>query len=140
MQITSYDANLRFFFFFFWKNLQFTWLFNIQSHYQCVFSLNLKIYRILRFTIWCYDLQSHLPLTILCRIPILTTLHTIHTEMVPRSFANVSEKSWIFLTVAARNCSIPREYLLLSVFFPRSHCWKAEKNAVRCFQFLTVPE
>lgn len=66
--------------------------------------------------------------------------HPIHTEMVPRSFANVPEKSWISLTGAARNSSIPREYLLLSVFFPRSHCRKAEKNAVWCFQFLTVPD
>ena len=38
------------------------------------FALNLKICRILRFTIRSYDLRSHLPSTILHRIPILTTL------------------------------------------------------------------
>ena len=38
------------------------------------FALNLKICRILRFTIRSYDLRSHLPSMILRRIPILTTL------------------------------------------------------------------
>ena len=38
------------------------------------FALNLKICRILRFTIRSYDLRSHLPSTIPHRIPILTTL------------------------------------------------------------------
>ena len=54
MQIASYDAN----FCFFMDNSQFTLLFNIQSHYQCVFFFkfeNMKDFTIydliLRFTI-----------------------------------------------------------------------------------------
>ena len=71
MQITSYDANLSFFY---------GWIYNLQDYsiYNVIinvfFALNLKIYRIIRFTIWSYDLQSHLLSTILHRIPILTTL------------------------------------------------------------------
>ena len=38
------------------------------------FALNLKICRILQFTIWSYNLRSHLLSTILRKIPILTTL------------------------------------------------------------------
>ena len=38
------------------------------------FALNLKICRILLFTIRFYDLRSHLPSMILCRISILTTM------------------------------------------------------------------
>ena len=39
----------------------------------CFFTLNLKIYKILQSTIRSFDPQSHLPPTIQCRIPILTT-------------------------------------------------------------------
>ena len=42
------------------------------------FALNLKICKILRFTIQSYNLRSHLPSTILCRISILTTLVVGH--------------------------------------------------------------
>ena len=44
----------------------------------CFFALNLKICRILRFMIRSYDLQSHLPSMILCKILILTTLIRRH--------------------------------------------------------------
>ena len=73
VQIISYDANLSFFY---------RWIYNLRDYstYKVIinvfFALNLKIYRILRFTIRSYDLQSHLPSTILCRILILTTLNS----------------------------------------------------------------
>ena len=71
MQITSYDANLSFFY---------RWIYNLRDYstYKVIinvfFALNLKICRILLFMIRSYDLRSHLPSTILHRIPILTTL------------------------------------------------------------------
>ena len=74
MQITSYDANLNFFY---------RWIFNLcdYSTYKVIinvfFALNLKICRNLRFTIQSYNLQSHLPLTILRKIPILRVLALI---------------------------------------------------------------
>ena len=74
MQITSYDANLNFFY---------RWIFNLcnYSTYKAIinvyFALNLKICKMLRFTIWSYDLWFHLLSTILRRIPILTTLALI---------------------------------------------------------------
>ena len=53
-----------------------------------LFVLNMKICRILRFTIRSYDLRSHLPLTILCKIPILTTLTTRKKNMrQPRKYS-----------------------------------------------------
>ena len=75
MQITSHDANLSFFFII----IFYGWIYNLHNYstYRVIinafFALNLKIYKILQFTIRSYDLQSHLPSTILCRIPILTT-------------------------------------------------------------------
>ena len=71
MQITSYDANLSFFY---------GWIYNLCDYliYKAIinmfFALNMKICRILRFMIRSYDLRSHLPSTILRKIPIWTTL------------------------------------------------------------------
>ena len=87
MQIISFDANLSFF----------MDEFIIYSIYKVIinvfFALNLKICRILRFTIRSYDLQSHLPSTILRKIPILTTLH------VGGSWDVISFGIWNFLSV-----------------------------------------
>ena len=107
MQITSYNANLCFylFIFFLWINSQFTWLFNIQSHYQCVFYFkfenmyDLMIYDlILWFTIWSYDPRSHLPLTILWRISILTTLFTciLNSKISTNLGHSIFVSLWLF--------------------------------------------
>ena len=70
-KITSYDANLSFFY---------GWIYNLcnYSTYNAIinvpFVLNLKTCRILRFTIRSYNLQFHLPSAILRKISILTTL------------------------------------------------------------------
>ena len=71
MQITSYDQNLYFFYgrFIIYVIIQYTKLLS-----TFFFALNLKIDKILWSMIWSYDLWSYLPPTILCRIPILTTL------------------------------------------------------------------
>ena len=56
------------------------WIYNLRDYstYKVIinvfFALNLKICRILWFTIRSYDLRSHQPLTILRKIPILTSL------------------------------------------------------------------
>ena len=56
------------------------WIYNLRDYsinktiINVFFALNLKIYKILQFTIQSYDLRSHLPSTILRKIPILTTL------------------------------------------------------------------
>ena len=60
--------------------LVYGWIYNLcdYSTYKAIidafFALNLKICRILWFTIWSYDLRSHLLSTILHKISILTTL------------------------------------------------------------------
>ena len=70
MQIISYDANLSFF-----MN---EFIIYVISTYKIIinvfFALNLKICRILQFTIRYYNLRSHLPSMILRRFLILTTL------------------------------------------------------------------
>ena len=56
------------------------WIYNLRDYsinktiINVFFALNLKIYKILQFTIQSYNLRSHLPSTILRKIPILTTL------------------------------------------------------------------
>ena len=56
------------------------WIYNLCDYsinktiINVFFALNLKIYKILQFTIQSYDLRSHLSSTILRKIPILTTL------------------------------------------------------------------
>ena len=68
---------LVFFFFFF---IFYGWIYNLYDYstYKVIisvfFALNLKICRILRFTIRSYDLRSHLPSMILRRILILIIL------------------------------------------------------------------
>ena len=71
MQITFYDAN---FFFNGWIHILSDYI-TYKVTINRFFALNLKIGRILRSTIWFYDLWSYLPPTILHRIPILTTLN-----------------------------------------------------------------
>ena len=77
MQIISYDANLSLFFIFYFF---YGWIYNLYDYstkkiiISVFFALNLKICRILRFTIRSYDLRSHLPSMILRRILILIIL------------------------------------------------------------------
>ena len=72
LKITSYDATLSFFY---------RWIYNLHDYstYQVIinlfFDLNLKLCKILRFTIQSYNLQFHLLSMILYKIPIMTTLN-----------------------------------------------------------------
>ena len=82
------------------------------------FALNLKICRILRFTIWSYDLRSHLPSTILRRIPILTTLVMgikENTFLVPIFWANFYFSCYFFrepkLEIENYYCHDPNQIL-----------------------------
>ena len=92
MQITLYDTNLSFFFFLdefiIYMIIQHT-----KSLSMCFFALNLKICRILRFTIRSYNLRSHLPSMILRMILILTTL-----DRKERSFLYIPSKYQIFMS------------------------------------------
>ena len=63
------------------------WIYNLRDYltYKVIinvfFALNMKICRILWFTIWSYDPRFHLPFTILHRILILTTLHEVAVNL-----------------------------------------------------------
>ena len=88
VQIISYDANLSFFY---------RWIYNLRDYpkYKVIinvfFALNLKLCKILRFTIRSYDLRFRLLSTILYKIPIMTTLNSWV----------ISLKDWISLYFAS---------------------------------------
>ena len=87
-QITSYDANLSFFY---------RWIYNLRDYsaYKVIinvfFALNLKLCKIIWFTIRSYNIRFHLLSTILYKIPIITTLNSWV----------ISLKDWISLYFAS---------------------------------------